>query len=96
MTDFSKDNSLDHETLLDFPCEFSVKAMGLNAPDFHEVVIEIVQQHCPAVNHECVSSRPSKNGKWLSVTVTFEASSKKQLDAIYMDLTAHERVTMSL
>ena len=96
MTSFSDDTSLDHETLLEFPCEFSVKAMGLNAPDFHEVVIEIVQKHCPTVNHECASTRSSKNGKWLSVTVTFEASSKKQLDAIYMELTAHERVTMSL
>lgn len=84
------------ETLLEFPCEFSVKAMGLNEPGFHEIVVQIVRRHCPDLGEGCSSTRPSKNGKWLSVTVTFEATSKVQLDSIYMDLTAHERVTMSL
>lgn len=86
----------NNETLLEFPCEFSVKAMGLNEPGFHEIVVQIVRRHCPELGEGCSSTRPSKNGKWLSVTVTFEASSKIQLDSIYMDLTAHERVTMSL
>jgi len=84
------------ETLLEFPCEFSVKAMGLNEPGFHEIVVQIVRRHCPDLGEGCSSTRSSKNGKWLSVTVTFEATSKVQLDSIYMDLTAHERVTMSL
>lgn len=89
-------NETNNETLLEFPCEFSVKAMGLNEPDFHEVVVQIVRRHCPELGEGCATTRPSKNGKWISVTVTFEATSKKQLDSIYMDLTAHERVTMSL
>lgn len=84
------------ETLLEFPCEFSVKAMGLNEPGFHEVVVQIVRRHCPDLGEGCSRTRPSKNGKWLAVTVTFQATSKVQLDAIYMDLTAHESVTMSL
>lgn len=86
----------NNETLLEFPCEFSVKAMGLNEPDFHDIVVQIVRRHCPDLTEGCSSTRLSKNGKWLSVTVTFEATSKMQLDSIYMDLTAHERVTMSL
>lgn len=86
----------NNETLLEFPCEFSVKAMGLNEPGFHEIVVQIVRRHCPELGEGCSTTRASKNGKWLSVTVTFEASSKMQLDSIYMDLTAHERVTMSL
>jgi putative lipoic acid-binding regulatory protein len=43
-----------------------------------------------------VRVRPSSGGKYLSVTVTFEATSKDQLDAIYQDLTDHERILMSL
>ena len=32
---------------------------------------------------KAVRTRPSREGKYVSVTVTFEASSKAQLDAIY-------------
>ncbi len=84
------------ETLMEFPCEFSVKAMGLNSPGFEETVVQIVRRHCSALNEGCSRTRPSKNGKWVSVTVTMIATSKAQLDAIYMDLTAHEDVTMSI
>jgi len=90
------DITSDQETLLEFPCEFSVKAMGLNQPGFQETVVQIVRQHCATLGENCSRCRPSKNGKWLSVTVTLTATSKQQLDAIYMDLTAHESVTMSI
>ena len=86
----------DEETLLQFPCEFRVKAMGLNEPGFHELIVQIVRKHCAELGEACSRVRPSKNGKWLSVTVTINATSKAQLDAIYMELTAHEKVTMSL
>jgi putative lipoic acid-binding regulatory protein len=86
----------DQESLLEFPCEFSIKAMGLNEPGFQELVVQIVRKHCPDLGEACSRTRPSKNGKWLSVTVDIQASSRDQLDAIYMDLTAHEKVTMSL
>lgn len=86
----------DEETLLQFPCEFPIKAMGLNEPGFQELIVQIVRKHCPELGEACSKVRPSKNGKWLSVTVTINATSKAQLDAIYMELTAHEKVTMSL
>jgi putative lipoic acid-binding regulatory protein len=84
------------ETLLEFPCEFSVKAMGLATDDFDSVVVEIVRRHVPDLGEGAVKTRPSKEGKYLSVTVTFEATSKPQLDAIYQDLTDHDQVLMSL
>jgi len=87
---------MSEETLLEFPCEFSVKAMGLTAPDFDSTVVEIVGRHVSDLTEGCVASRPSKNDKYTSVTVTFQATSKKQLDAIYQDLTDHEKVLMSL
>jgi putative lipoic acid-binding regulatory protein len=86
----------NQETLLEFPCQFSVKAMGLAAPDFDSVVVQIVRRHAPDIGEGSVRIRPSSGGKYLSVTVTFEATSKNQLDAIYQDLTDHERILMSL
>ncbi len=88
--------SEENQTLLEFPCEFSVKAMGLTADDFDALVFEIVSRHVPNLSEGAVRSRPSKGGKYTSISVTFEATSKEQLDAIYYALTDHERILMSL
>jgi len=87
---------MNEETLLEFPCTFPIKAMGKSAPDFDQRVVEIVRRHCPDIREGAVKSRPSKGGKWVSVTVTIEATSKQQLDDIYRALNAEERVVMVL
>ncbi len=86
----------DEETLLEFPCSFAIKAMGKATPDFDALIVEIVRRHVPDLHESAVKSRPSSGGKWLSVTVTITATSKSQLDAIYQELTDHERVVMAL
>lgn len=84
------------ETHLEFPCTFPVKAMGLAGTGFDLLVVEIVGRHAGPLGEGAVATRPSSNGKYLSVTVTVRAESKQQLDAIYRELTAHERVLMAL
>lgn len=84
------------DTHLEFPCNFPVKAMGLAGTDFDLLVMEIVGRHAGPLREGAVSSRPSSNGKYVSVTVVIQAQSKQQLDAIYNELTAHERVLMAL
>lgn len=86
----------EEETLLEFPCDFSIKAMGLHSADFDALVAEIVRRHAPDLGEGAVQTKTSKGGKYLSVTVTITATSKKQLDSIYQDLTDHEMVLMSL
>lgn len=87
----------EKDTLLEFPCEFSIKAMGLSShPDFEALVMEIVSVHVPGLTPDASRSRASRNGKYLSITITFQATSKAQLDAIYYDLTDHSDVVMSL
>jgi putative lipoic acid-binding regulatory protein len=81
---------------LSFPCRFPIKAMGLAVADLETIVLNIVQQHAPDVDQTAMHKRPSANGKYLSVTVTIEATSREQLDAIYYDLTACEHVLMAL
>jgi len=84
------------ETLLEFPCAFPIKAMGRADTDIAGVVVEIVRRHAPGLDETGVTLRPSSGGKWVAVTLTIEASSKAQLDAIYMDLTAHEQIVWAL
>ncbi len=84
------------DSCMQFPCSFAIKAMGLAGPDFVAIVEAIVRRHAPDIGTDAVTARPSKEGKYLSVTVTIEASSRGQLDAIYRELSAHEQVLMSL
>lgn len=82
-------------SLMEFPCSFPIKAMGIAIDDFDMLVVEIIRKHYPDVTEDAVKTRPSREGKYVSVTVTINAQSREQLDNIYLELTAHERVLMA-
>ena len=84
------------DTLLEFPCDFPIKIMGKAEDTFAEVVISIVTKHAPDFDATRMELRASSGGNYLSVTCTIVAQSKPQLDAIYMDLTAHPMVKVAL
>ena len=84
------------ETLLEFPCEFPVKAMGLACDEFEIAVLEIINRHVDKLPENALTIKPSKNGKYSAITITITAHSKEQVDAIYMDLTACELVSIAL
>jgi putative lipoic acid-binding regulatory protein len=86
----------EDESLFDFPCDFPIKAMGKAADDFDSLVVSLVRKHTPDLGEGAVRTRMSQGGKYMSVTVTIQARSRAQLDAIYMELTAHDRVLMAL
>jgi putative lipoic acid-binding regulatory protein len=88
--------SEEQETLFEFPCSFPIKAMGKAGEDFDALVVEIVRRHAPDLSEAAVSLRESRGGKWVSVTVVIEATSKDQLDAIYRELSAHEKVVWAI
>jgi len=83
------------ETLMEFPCSFPIKAMGKAADDVDMLIVEIVRKHYPDLSEGAVKTKPSREGKYISVTVTINAQSREQLDNIYLELTAHERVLMA-
>ncbi len=87
---------MTEETLFEFPCQFPIKAMGKADVELDLIVVEIVRRHAPNMTESSVSSRPSKDGNFMAITVIIEASSKQQLDAIYQDLTDHPHVLMAL
>ena len=87
---------MTEETLLEFPCQFSLKAFGRGEDNFEILVFEIVGQFVEQLQRSAVSSRPSSKGKYLAVTVSFTAISKVQLDQIYQALSDHKQVVMSL
>jgi hypothetical protein len=82
--------------IFEFPCDFPLKAMGHNTDEFEALIVAIVRRHAPDLADHAVSSRLSANGKYRSVTATFTAHSRAQLDALYTELSAHEQVLMLL
>ncbi len=81
---------------MEFPCTFPIKAIGHHTGDFKSMVVEIVRRHVPNLDEQAVSTRPSNGGKYLSVTATFTATSREQLDALYVELSSNKRVLMLL
>lgn len=82
--------------MLKFPCDFPLKVMGHAAEDFDALVVEIVLRHVPSLREGAVRRRPSKQGTYVSVTVTVQVESQLQLDNLYRELSSHTRILMVL
>jgi putative lipoic acid-binding regulatory protein len=83
-------------SLFTFPCVFPLKVMGRREDDFAQVVCEIVQRHASDFHPRTLEMRPSKNGRYLSLTVTITATTREQLYALYTELSKHPMVMMVL
>jgi len=94
--DLPEQEIIERDTLLKFPCEFPIKAMGRNEASFQTLVENIILNHAEIYANKPITTNPSSSGKYLSVTVTVEAQSKDQLDRIYQDLTDCEQVLVAL
>jgi putative lipoic acid-binding regulatory protein len=81
---------------LSFPCDFPIKVMGRKQPRFVNTVTEIVRKHAPDFDAATVALRPSRHGKYLSVTCVVRATSRQQLDALYQELCDHPAVARVL
>ena len=81
---------------LAFPCDFPIKVMGRKQPGFAQTVSDIVRRHAPDFDPATVAMRPSRQGRYLSVTCVLRATSREQLDALYQELCDHPEVVMVL
>ena len=89
-------NVPDWETLLEFPCAFPLKVMGLAGEELAQAVLEVVLRHAPDYDGSTMEMRASSSGKYLSLTCTIQATSKPQLDALYRELSSHPLVKVVL
>jgi putative lipoic acid-binding regulatory protein len=91
-----EDGGSGRDSLLTFPCVFPLKVMGRREDGFAQTVADVVQRHAPDFHPHTMEMRPSKNGRYLSLTCTINASSREQLDALYTELSKHPMVMMVL
>jgi len=86
----------ERTSLIEYPCDFPIKVMGVNADGFAQWVFEAVLRHAPGFNPATAQMRTSGKGSYLSLTCTFHAHSQAQVDALYRELTGHPLVKVVL
>ena len=91
-----KDKPLEIESVIAFPTAFPIKIMGRRESGFTSAVIEILKRHAPDFAPGTLETRPSREGKYVSLTATVNATSQEQLDALYRELCDHPAVVMVL
>ncbi len=84
------------DSLIEYPCDFPIKVMGRRVDDFAQTVVSIVQKHAPDFDPSSLQMRPSRQGNYLGLTVTLRATSRAQLDALYIELSGHPLVAVVL
>lgn len=87
---------MSEDTLMTFPHDYPLKVMGRNNDEFRSIVLGIVKKHMGNIDVSKIEERPSRDGTYLGLTCIVVANSKAQLDALYMELTACERVMVAL
>ena len=87
---------MNGETLLEFPCNFPIKIMGRDTPEFHVTARELVEKYTGPLDDSAIQSTVSRKGSFVSITVTVTAQSQQQLDDIYREVTDNEDVLMAL
>lgn len=84
------------EPLIDFPCHFVIKVMGLAEVTFQETMITVIQEHDSQFNAKSIEHRYSASKKYISLSCQVWATSQSQLDSIYRDVSAHPLVKYAI
>lgn len=87
---------MSEESAIEFPCEFPIKMMGRDTPEFRMTARALIENHVGPVGEGAIRVNLSGKGNFVSITVTVTAISQKQLDDIYRDVSGHDDVLMAL
>lgn len=89
-------DSASKEPLLSFPCQIAVKVLGRNIPEFRAAATDIVRRHYADLRDAAVSEQRSRNDAYVSLTFVVNAQNRKEIDALYRELTASDEILMVL
>lgn len=84
------------DSLIEFPCVFPIKVMGLNVEAFTPAMLDLARQHDPEFDPSTLELRESSAAKYLGLTLQLHVSSQAQLDTVYRALSAHPLVKVVL
>ena len=72
----------DPQDLMEFPCLYTFKAVGVSGDEFAEGILAAAREHCEVAS-DAVHIRPSGKGSYQSVSVFVRLENYRQLTAIY-------------
>lgn len=81
---------------IEFPCDYPIKVMGEATAGFKQFVIDTISHHAPSLDAARVTTRDSRNSKYIAVNVMITATDEAQLKSIFQDLKDSGRVKMVL
>jgi len=87
---------LDIDGSLEFPCRYPVKAMTHAREKALDQVITTIAGQGADPDRGSVTVRPSRNGRFQSITVEVQAQSRTQLESVYSSLRALDVVVVTL
>jgi putative lipoic acid-binding regulatory protein len=85
---------MNEESALSFPCDLPIKVFGRNDDVFRSAALAIVRARYGDAPR--VSEQVSRQGSYLSLTITVRAESRTEIDAVYHALVTSEHVLMVL
>ncbi|MEM8984230.1 MAG: DUF493 domain-containing protein [Pseudomonadota bacterium] len=82
----------DDTEIMQFPLEFPVKLIGRDDGQFHSIARALLEPIIGPIDAANIREARSSGGKYLALTVTFTATSRDQLDAVYRALSDSDDV----
>ncbi len=78
------------DELLEFPCNFPFKILGVAHEELPARVLEVVQKHAPGDYSPTI--KPSSKGNYHSLTIHVTVTSKEHVETLYTELGAIDLV----
>lgn len=78
------------DEILDFPCQFGFRVMGLADERLPDMVNEVLQKHAPG--DYSPTCKPSSGGKYHSLSYHVTVTSKEHIELLYRELSDIELV----
>lgn len=85
-----------NDELIEFPCDYPVKAMGYSSDGFEDHVLKLVSKHAELTEPKQITSRSSSGGKYTSITVSVWARSREHLELVYAQLKEDDKIVYIL
>ncbi len=83
-------------TLIQFPCKFPIKIIGLMQDGFAQDIAHVIKKIDATFDEGCIEMKPSSKNHYISLTVTVFVYNQEQLDNIYRALSGHSLVKFVL
>ncbi|MBC7656498.1 MAG: DUF493 family protein [Frankiaceae bacterium] len=89
-------DSEDPKKGFEFPGVFEITAMGPASAGLEQVIAHELTAAGLTVLHETVRSRASSAGRFVSVSISFQANSRSDYDTAHIALRGHPEVKWTL